>query len=68
LIPEASYKAQRVGDFSADGEGNARINVPVGGRTVVLIEPKRDCLKVMWIKIQGIKMLEISQRHINKYS
>jgi hypothetical protein len=39
LIPEASYKAQGARDFSADREGNARINVLVDGRTMVLIEP-----------------------------
>jgi hypothetical protein len=38
LTPEASYKAQGAGGFSANGEGNARINVLVDGRTVVLIE------------------------------
>jgi hypothetical protein len=38
LIPEASYKAQGAGDFSADREGNARINVFGDSRTVVLIE------------------------------
>ena len=74
LSPGASYKTQGAGNFFADEEGNARINIVVDGRTVVLIEPikwtvsKRHCLKLMGSKIKGVVMLEISQCHINMHS